>query len=140
MEWRHAGPADARLLAELNHQLIADEGHRNAMDVHQLEQRMSGWLAGEYRAVVFSQGADVIAYALYRDDESGRVHLRQFFVVRHLRRRGFGREALGLFRSAVAPRDRRIVLEVLTGNRAGRAFWEASGFREYAVTLEYEPA
>ena len=30
----------------------------------------------------------------------------------------------------------RIRLEVLVGNQAGRAFWRAVGFKEYAVTLE----
>src|SRR5687768_9751714 len=127
MEWRWATPADARILAELNQQLIADEGHDNPMDLQQLEQRMAGWLAAEYRAVLFSQGGDVVAHVLYRDGEGGRVYVRQFFVVRALRRRGLGSEALRIFRSAVVPHDERIVLDVLTGNHAGRAFWQANG-------------
>jgi GNAT superfamily N-acetyltransferase len=139
MRWRFATVEDSRLLAELNHQLIADEGHRNPMDVDQLEQRMRGWLESEYRALLFYRDASAIAYALFRDDESGRVHLRQFFVVRHLRRQGVGREALQLLRAEVVSTNRRIVLEVLSVNAAGRAFWIANGFREYAITLERDP-
>lgn len=37
-------------------QLIQDEGHRNRMTVAELEQRMRGWIAGEYRAVIFEAG------------------------------------------------------------------------------------
>jgi ribosomal protein S18 acetylase RimI-like enzyme len=139
MQWRFAEPQDFEELARLNHQLIADEGHRNPMSVTELEQRMASWLRAEYRAVVFESAAEIVAYALYRDDEAGRVHLRQFFVVRHLRRRGIGREALRIFRTAVAPAGKRIVLEVLTSNEQGRAFWIANGFQEYAITLERPP-
>jgi ribosomal protein S18 acetylase RimI-like enzyme len=139
LQWRFATTRDATLLAELNHQLIADEGHRNAMSLDELEQRMCGWLSSEYTAVLFSNDETLTAYALYREDESGRIHLRQFFVVRELRRCGVGRAAMGLLRSKVLPSDRRIFLEVLTANDAARRFWEALGFQEYAVTLEQGP-
>jgi hypothetical protein len=46
--YRQAAADDAPLLAELNHQLIRDEGHRNPMTVPQLEERMRQWLASEY--------------------------------------------------------------------------------------------
>jgi ribosomal protein S18 acetylase RimI-like enzyme len=139
MLWRFATVEDARLLAELNHQLIADEGHGNSMDMDQLEQRMLNWLDSEYQAVLFHRDRDVVAYALYRNDEYGRIHLRQFFVARNHRRQGVGRDAMRLFRSAVVPSGKRIVIEVLTSNPAARSFWIANGFREYAVTLVRAP-
>jgi len=52
MQYRNAEPADCAMLAELNHQLIQDEGHRNQMSVAELEQRMRGWLVGEYAALI----------------------------------------------------------------------------------------
>ncbi len=64
--WRLAETADVAQLAEWNHQLIRDEGHRNRMTVPELEARLRGWLRGEYRAVIFSQAADPVGYALYR--------------------------------------------------------------------------
>jgi predicted GNAT family acetyltransferase len=139
MQWRLATGEDARLLAELNHQLIADEGHRNPMSVAELEQRMRVWLSSEYQAVLFHEKANILAYALFREDESGRTHLRQFFVARHLRRRGIGRDAFRLLRTEVLPIDRRIVLEVLTANAVARSFWTAHGFRDYATTFELDP-
>jgi len=53
MTFRGATLGDCPVLAELNHQLIRDEGRRNLMTVPELEQRMRGWLTGEYRAVIF---------------------------------------------------------------------------------------
>jgi ribosomal protein S18 acetylase RimI-like enzyme len=134
LRWRFASEDDAPALAGMNEQLIADEGHHNPMNRVQLERRMRGWLGSEYRAVLFERAGQVVAYALYRDDEWGRVRLRQFFVARHTRRQGIGSEALRLFRESVVS-DRRVLLEVLADNTAGKAFWLANGFQEYAVTL-----
>ena len=75
-------PDDVPLLASWNQQLIEDEGHRNTMSLAELEERMGSWLrSGEYKAALFSRGAFVVAYALFREEEDS-VHLRQFFVAR----------------------------------------------------------
>jgi predicted GNAT family acetyltransferase len=135
VQWRFASSADVRLLAELNHQLIADEGHGNVMEVAELAHRMQVWLATQYKAVLFHSNEEVVAYALFRDHEGGGVYVRHFFVVRTRRRQGIGRHALELLVGNVL-RGRRLVLDVLCGNAVGRAFWAAVGFREYAVLLE----
>lgn len=57
MNYRFATDADIPLLARWNHALIRDEGHRNAMTIPELETRMQGWLASEYRAVIFERYA-----------------------------------------------------------------------------------
>lgn len=67
MNHRFATMNDSALLAELNHQLIHDEGHRNKMTVPELQERMKDWLSSEYAAVIFEEGAEIIAYALYRE-------------------------------------------------------------------------
>ena len=41
MTYRFANEHVAPLLAELNHQLIQDEGHRNPMDVPELTERIA---------------------------------------------------------------------------------------------------
>src|SRR6266404_7565286 len=98
MTFRRATLDDCALLAELNHQLIRDEGHRNRMTVPELEQRMKGWLASEYAAVLFEDGKEIVAYALYRE-EPDEIYLRQLFVVRDRRRQGIGRKALEILRA-----------------------------------------
>jgi GNAT superfamily N-acetyltransferase len=139
MSYREATAADCPMLAELNHQLIRDEGHRNPMNPAQLEVRMRRWLAsGEYRAILFEEDGEVVAYALFREAEA-EVHLRQFFVVRHRRRAGVGRRAMALLRSQIWPQHKRLTVSVLVKNTAGLAFWRAMGYADYDLTLEIMP-
>jgi len=138
MTFRPATLDDCPLLAGLNHALIRDEGHRNQMTVPELEQRMRGWLAGEYRAVIFEDAGEVVAYGLFRE-EPDLIYLRQFFVVLHRRRQGLGRRAMEIFRSQVWPQDQRLTVEVLVANQSGVAFWRSVGYTDYALTLEILP-
>jgi GNAT superfamily N-acetyltransferase len=139
MHYRFATVADARFLAELNYQLIRDEGHRNPMDVAQLEYRMRSWLSsGEYRAVIFAQKDTPVAYALYREDPD-EIYLRQFLVVRTRRRHGIGRSAMQFLLSDIWPRTKRRTVSVLVRNTSGVAFWRAMGYQDYALTLEIMP-
>lgn len=138
MTFRPARLDDGPLLAQLNHHLIRDEGHRNRMTLPELEQRMRGWLAGEYRAVVYEDGGEVVAYALYREQPE-EIYLRQLFVVRHRRRQGIGRQAVEILRSQVWPRGKRLTVEVLVANQCGVAFWRSVGYTDYALSLEILP-
>jgi predicted acetyltransferase len=138
MTFRRATLDDCAQLAELNHQLIRDEGHRNRMTVTELEHRMRGWLASEYTAVLFEDGKEVVAYALYREQPE-EIYLRQLFVVRNRRRQGIGRRAFELLRSKVWPANKRLTVDVLVHNAAAVSFWRAVGYRDYSLTLEIPP-
>jgi predicted acetyltransferase len=137
LKTRFASVEDCSMLAAWNYQLIRDEGHRNPMDVWELEERMRGWLtSGEYLAVIFEEN-EPVAYALFQetDDE---IFLRQFFVVRHKRREGIGSCAMAqLF--ALWPKEKRWTVSVLTKNIQAVAFWQAMGYADYALTLEILP-
>jgi ribosomal protein S18 acetylase RimI-like enzyme len=138
IDYRPASAGDLDLLAEWNHQLIRDEDHRNSMTVPQLRQRMAGWLAGEYRAVVFLRAGEPVAYALYRETPD-EVYLRQLFVARDHRRQGMGRQAVRLLRGQLWPTDKRLTVEVLCANAAAVAFWREVGYRDYSLMLEIVP-
>lgn len=135
MNHRFATDSDLDLLAEWNHQLIQDEGHRNAMTLPQLRARMQGWLESEYKAVIFDAEA---AYALYREDAK-EIYLRQLFVKRGHRRQGIGREAVAILQKQIWPPDKRLTVEVLTANAPAVAFWRSVGYNDYALTLEIVP-
>ncbi len=135
MHVRKAAEADVGLLAELNRQLIEDEGHRNRMTLPELEERMRTWLQNEYEAAIFEEHGVPMAYALYRQD-SDSIYLRQFFVGRQHRRSGIGRQAMQMLLSEIWPPGRRITVEVLVKNRAAYEFWKAIGFQDYAIMLE----
>jgi predicted acetyltransferase len=129
---------DCALLAELNHQLIRDEGHRNKMTVPELQQRMKGWLASEHAAVIFEDCEEVVAYALYREQPE-EIYLRQFFVARNRRRQGIGRQAFEILHSKIWPADKRLTVEVLVKNEAAVAFWRSIGYQDYSLQLEILP-
>ena len=138
MTFRPATLDDCALLAELNHQLIQDEGHRNRMTATELEQRMRGWLSGEYRATIFEENGEVVGYALFREQPED-IYLRQLFVVRHRRSQGLGRQAVEILRSQVWPRTKRLTVDVLVTNKRAVAFWRAIGYTDYCLTLEILP-
>ena len=122
----------------MNHQLIRDEGHRNRMTVPELEQRMRSWLSGEYRAVLFEDNGQVVAYALFREQPE-EIYLRQLFVVRDRRSQGIGRKAVELLRTQVWPKTKRLTVEVLVANKRAVAFWRSIGYTDYCLTLEILP-
>ncbi|HVU07978.1 MAG TPA: GNAT family N-acetyltransferase [Verrucomicrobiae bacterium] len=138
MNFRRATTNDCALLAELNHQLIRDEGHRNKMTVPELEQRMKGWLASEYTAMIFEKDGEVVAYALYHEQPE-EIYLRQLFVVRHRRRQGIGRATIEILRSKIWPKNKRLTVEVLARNETAVTFWRLAGYKDYSLKLEILP-
>ncbi len=138
MEYRFATTSDLDRLAEWNHQLIRDEGHRNAMTVQELRERMRGWISGEYKAVIFGSDVDPVAYALYRESAT-ELYLRQLFVRRDRRNKGIGREAMDILRNQLWPRHKRLTVEVLTDNVQAVKFWRSVGYKDYCLTLEITP-
>jgi len=138
MEHRFGTGEDLHLLAEWNHQLIQDEGHRNPVGVPELREQMRGWLHGDYRAMLFTKSAEPVAYALYREGAT-EIYLRQLFVRRDRRRGGIGRAAREVLRKEVWPGDKQLTVEVLTANRPAVAFWRAVGYKDTYLTLEILP-
>ena len=138
MTFRRATLNDCALLAELNHQLIRDEGHRNKMTVPELGQRMLDWLQSEYSAIVFEDGNETVAYALYRE-QAEEIYLRQLFVVRNRRRQGIGRQAMEILRGEIWPKQKHLTVEVLVKNTAAVQFWRAVGYQDYSLRLEILP-
>jgi GNAT superfamily N-acetyltransferase len=135
MNWRLANKKDSRLLAELNHQLIADEGHDSVMTVPQLEARMRRWLEEGYEAAIFEKDGETAAYALYIAQPE-EVYLKHFFVARRRRRQGIGREAMSLLRMRIWPHARRLAVTVLARNADAIQFWRAMGYTDYCLTME----
>ena len=133
--FRPATSDDCPLLAEFNHQLITDVGLPNRMTVAEMERRMRDWLAGEYRAIIFNDIKEILAYALYCEQPE-EIYLRQFFVVRHRRRQGFGRRAVQVLRSEVWPKSKRLRVAALVSNTGGVAFWQAVGYSDSGLQLE----
>lgn len=132
---------DARLLAEMNQQLIEDEGSRNNMSLDELTTRMERWLDDGRQAVIVYREDEVVGYMLYYQHAeeyfpySDSIYVRQFFIARRYRRRGIGQEAFERIAAEFFPDDRSIMLDVLENNPEAKAFWLKLGFDVYNVTL-----
>ena len=137
LKFRFAAESDVPWLAKMNQELILDEGHRNKMTLPELEQRMSDFLQKEYKAVIASIGQTDIGYALYKQDPEW-LYLRQIFIIKKIRRKGFGRKFIEWLKNNPWKDCKRIRTDVLVGNVTGIDFWKAAGFKEYCITLEME--
>jgi len=69
-----------------------------------------------------------------RDRES--VYIRQFFISREARRKGFGTTAFRLFLATTVPEGICVRLNVKASNPTGQRFWESLGFE--SENIEYE--
>jgi len=137
--YREATQDDIPLLARMNRVLIRYEDSENPMDTARLIERMEGFLAGAYTAVLLLGDNDITGYCLYRSElpESGsrRVYVRQFYILPGFRRQGLGGRAFRQLLDTVFTDADEITLDVLDGNSAGRAFWESLGFAPYCHRL-----
>ena len=137
LAFRIATQADVSLLASMNERLMRDEGNRSRLTQKSLEPRMSRWLAGDYRAAIFSLDGEPMGYALWKP-KSDHVHLRQYYVEPAFRRKGYGKAGIKLLMNNAWGEFARVRLEVLVGNETGLSFWKSIGFEDYCVTMELQ--
>ena len=129
-----AGLASAAELADLNRQLIEDEGHPNPMTVAELTERMVNWLRGDYECHVARRDGRTLGYCVYRESPEY-YYLRQLFVVRDYRRRGTATQLLDWMYAHVWA-AKPVRLDVFTHNTDAVAFYRAYGFRVAVLRME----
>lgn len=125
---------DILALAEMNKLLIEDENAENSMNLDQLQERMNSFLISGYNAVFFEQDEITIGYALY-DKSKTPIYIRQFFICREKRRKGYGKKA---FQELLAYINTDIVdIDVYVWNTTGIKFWESLGFEKRCFNMRY---
>lgn len=138
---RPATLGDVAILAEMNQQLIIDEGNFNTMSLEELEQRMVKWLSAGREGVIVERNDDVIGYMLFWrvEDEfypyKDSIYIRQFFIQPSFRRRGIGQIAFDRIIAEFIDDGVALTLDVLESNPEGKAFWAKLGFVEYHTTM-----
>ena len=135
MQIKPCSTADCGQLAAMNKRLIEDEQSTNPMSVSQLEERMHGFLTGEYSAFYFLEEKTVIGYALVRHTADP-LYLRQFFIDREYRRKHYGTRAFQLLMKHLQTDS--IDIDVLPWNARGMAFWQSCGFRETCISMRLQ--
>jgi len=143
METTELIESEIPLVAKWNVQLHEDEGSK-PMSIGAAEERYRRWLReGLYKGVIFRVNGAPIGYVIYehrkkspdfRDTES--VYIRQFFIAREFRRRGYGTTAFYMVVKKFVPNNTSVKLNVKSSNPLGQEFWETLGFKPENV--EYE--
>jgi len=126
---------DLDLLAVLNKQLIADENYDNKMTLEQLKVRMAGFINTDYKAYLFNENNELKGYALVNHGREP-LYLRQFFICRDSRRKGYGKVAFAKLIDLLGTDQ--IDIEVMYWNERGYEFWKSVGFKERSVYMRLE--
>lgn len=121
----------------MNEELIRAEGGPATLGVGQLTSRMAAFLDHGYEAHVVESGEDMIGYVLFRRDVD-HVFVRHFYIAPGQRRAGVGRRVFEWMQQKVWSGER-VVLQVRSGREPVLGFWEALGFVERYVALEWSP-
>jgi GNAT superfamily N-acetyltransferase len=129
------------MLAQMNKELIQDEGSRNPMFVEQLEERMGGWILGQWEIEIIQNETFDIGYAVYQsrvDDffpDEKYIYPRQFYIKREHRGNGYGTEALKYLIRHSFPDGAKVTIDVLKSNPRGHNFWSNCGFESYYTNM-----
>ncbi|MFC3801458.1 GNAT family N-acetyltransferase [Cohnella sp. GCM10012308] len=132
---------DADVIAAMNLQLIQDEGSSNPMNLVQLRARVLDWLESGWSIDLFFRGEKEIGYAVYKlqaapyDETETEVYIRQFFINRDDRSKGYGREGINLLKKDRFGKANTMIIDVLETNPEGRRFWEKIGFKSYYTNM-----
>ncbi|NPV02863.1 MAG: GNAT family N-acetyltransferase [Brevinematales bacterium] len=137
MKIRKAGLESLAVLTRMNKELREDEHIDNYMTDVELAERMRGFLCDNsgYEAYLFIEDRDTVGYALVFLNEEP-IYIRQFYVCRNARRRGYGTEGIRLLKKALNTES--FDLEVLVWNTAAVEFYRSVGFKDRLIRMRME--
>ena len=124
MQIKECTVEDAPLLAEMNKDSIEDEDPESNLSLPHLEERMRSFIKSEYKAFFFLADDKIVGFALC-SKSSAPVYMRQFFICRDERRKGYGKQAFGLLLKHLGIKESEI--DVYAWNDSSTRFWKSLG-------------
>jgi GNAT superfamily N-acetyltransferase len=118
----------------MNQQLIEDEKAETNLNLGQLEERMLRFIVSEYKAFFLFQGDRIVGYALCNVLKKP-IYLRQFFVSRNERRKGYGKQ--GFFALLDYLKVKELEIDAYSWNKSGVEFWKSLGFEVRCFNMRY---
>jgi len=122
-------------LALMNQMLIEDEKAETSLDLTDLQERMTDFITSDYKAFLFSIENKTIGYALCNFMKTP-IYLRQFFICRSERRKGYGKKAFQALLDYI--NIDKIDIDVYVWNESGVAFWESLGFEKRCYNMRFQ--
>jgi GNAT superfamily N-acetyltransferase len=141
---RSANNSDLDILTQMNRELVEDEGSQNPMKYEELKNRMMNWLMTDWNIDLLTSNDTVVGYALYQyrnnqyNEAEKEVYLRQFFIMRESRNKGYGQLGIELLRERRFNEVKTIIIDVLETNPKGINFWRKCGFLPYSATMKLD--
>jgi GNAT superfamily N-acetyltransferase len=139
---RPATDTDIPLLGQMNRHLFEDAGSHNPMSVAELQERMTHWLrSDDWHIATFAENDATVGYAVFQirpdsyDPAVEFAYVRQFYIEREWRRKGFGRAAFDLLTRTHFRPPCKVVIDALATDPNATAFWAALGFAPYSITM-----
>lgn len=136
--------SDIPVLAVMNKQLIEDEQSANPMGIKELEGRMQEFFDADWKVDFIMCEEERIGYALYQYREASvhrekkQVYVRQYFIGREHRNRGYGKAGVELLIKCRFQGVQSIEIDVLETNPEGKRFWDKAGFKPYFTNMRLE--
>ena len=124
MRARECTVEDVALLAQMNKYSLEDDDPEANLSLPHLENRMRDYINSGYKAFLFLIDEKVIGYALSNGAKPP-IYLRQFFIVRDERRKGYGKQAFHLLLDLLGIQESDI--DVYTWNDSTVRFWRTLG-------------
>jgi len=121
-------------LTIMNQMLIEDEKAETSLDLAYLQERMTEFIMSDYKAFLFSIENKTVGYALCNVKKTP-IYLRQFFICREERRKGYGKQAFQALLDYIGIDE--INIDVYVWNKAGIAFWESLGFEKRCYNMRF---
>jgi ribosomal protein S18 acetylase RimI-like enzyme len=137
MNIQKAGVESLDLLARMNKELREDEQIDNYMTDGEIVERMRGFLNENsgYAVYLFIEAGETAGYALINLNEEP-LYIRQFFIRRESRRKGYGSEGIRLLKETMNTGS--FDLEVLVWNTAAIEFYRSVGFKDRLIRMRME--
>jgi len=117
---------DVPLLAKLYKLFFEEEKSETNLHLPHLEERMRGYINSEFKAFLFLQDDKIVGYTLC-DISKTPVYLRQFFISREERRKGYGKQALAMVMDHLNIKDSNI--DAYHWDDSGSSFLKSVGIK-----------
>lgn len=136
--------SEISLVAKWNKQLHEDEASE-PMTIEAAEERYRRWIRdGAFKGAIFVVNEKSVGYVIYehrtvkpdyRDNEC--IYIRQFFIAREARRKGYGTLAFRFDLDTIVPNNAGVKLNVKASNPSGQLLWESLGFKPENIEYEF---
>lgn len=139
LSYTRADENDVAVLARLTSALLDDQRIAVDLDQEELENRIRGYLADGYQAVLFTWGDRAVGFCLYRLNPKY-ANIRHFYVDESVGKKLNASDAFSMLRNNELGEYASIRVDVPESAKERLQLWQSMGFRPRSIRLELHTA